>query len=210
MEQKEYLSADDIKIRLLDYLTQAQENKNAVFANEVLFSQNKRRADLVYLLNETLTAFEIKSDLDNTNKLRKQISDYINTFDKVFVITTKKNLNQVTSKIKFKNVGILLYDGDFREMQEAKTNKVKKRDLVCIIDKNTLLRELKLKNRNISIDKIRNIAVKKIQLSQLKKISYDKLYTRYVQLFELFEKDRMKNTTIDDLLNLTGSIGNLR
>ncbi|MCA6072379.1 MAG: hypothetical protein LE178_02385 [Endomicrobium sp.] len=45
MKQKEYLSADDIKIRLLDYLT--QENKNAVFANEVLFSQNKRRADLV-------------------------------------------------------------------------------------------------------------------------------------------------------------------
>ncbi|MCA6070641.1 MAG: sce7726 family protein [Endomicrobium sp.] len=88
MEQKEYLSADDIKIRLLDYLT--QKNKNAVFANEVLFSQNKRRADLVRLLNKTLTAFEIKGDLDNTSKLRKQISDYINTFDKVFVITTKK------------------------------------------------------------------------------------------------------------------------
>ncbi|MCA6070642.1 MAG: hypothetical protein LE180_06020 [Endomicrobium sp.] len=83
--------------------------------------------------------------------------------------------------------------------------------MVCIIDRSTLLRELKLKNRNVSIDKIRNIAAKKIQLSQLKRISYDRLYTRYAQLFELFEKDRMKNkTTLDDLLNLTGSVGSLR
>jgi 16S rRNA C967 or C1407 C5-methylase (RsmB/RsmF family) len=124
MEQKEYLSADDIKIRLLDYLT--QKNKNAVFANEVLFSQNKRRADLVRLLNKTLTAFEIKGDLDNTSKLRKQISDAI--FAKY-----ESQLCKLIEKTNTKNAYDIQVES-FKIIKENLLNMLDEKELIAIKD----------------------------------------------------------------------------
>jgi hypothetical protein len=209
MDKHIFFNSDSIKIKLLDWLI--KKNKTAIFANELLFSKNRRRADLVGLSKKILTAFEIKSNSDNTSKLDNQIEDYIRTFDKVFIITTKKNLNQILIKTKKTNIGIILYDTNFKIIKRATKNIPRKQDLLCLLDKNTLLKELKLKKSNLSTDKIRKIAMKNLTLQDIKKLSYNKIYLRYAPLFKLFIRDRSNNaTTFDDLLNLTGIIERLR
>ena len=201
--------SDSIKIKLLDWLI--KKNKTAIFANELLFSSNKRRADLVCISKKILTAFEIKSNSDNTSKLDKQIEDYIKTFDKVFIITTKKHLNQILLKINKTNVGIILYDTNFKIIKKATKNITRKQDLLYLLDKNILLKELQRKKSDLSTDKIRDMAMKKLTLRNIKQLSYKKIYLRYASLFKLFMRDRSNNTTtFDDLLNLTGFIDRLR
>lgn len=209
-------NADYIKIKLLDRFIKKYK-KNVVFANELLFSKNKRRADLVCLTKKLLTAFEIKSGLDNTSRLKEQIDDYVKTFDKVFIVTVEKNLNQIYMKVKNNNAGIILYNynKNFKVVRKAERNIPNKQDLLYLLDRNTLLKELRLKGtgRNESIDVIRNMAMAKreLKLQSVKKISRTKLYLRYNLLFQLFIKDKSDNfTTYDDLLNLTGSVGRLR
>ncbi|MDR2251445.1 MAG: sce7726 family protein [Endomicrobium sp.] len=211
MEQKKLLSADYIKTQLLDWLI--KQKKTAIFANEVLFSKYKRRADLICLLRNSLIAYEIKGYLDNTSKLKNQISDYIKTFDKVFVITTKNHLENISTKLQNKNIGIILYGNNnnkFKIIKNAKQNMVRKEDLLYLMDKNTLIKELGLKEKNISMDRIRNIAIKILSLHHIKKLSYAKLYMRYSSLFQLFMRDRSNTTSFDDLLNLTGFVDRLR
>ena len=47
----------------------------------------KSRADLV-MVNGTTTAYEIKSDLDSTERLETQLADYLKMFDKVYVVAS--------------------------------------------------------------------------------------------------------------------------
>lgn len=208
MEQKTLLSADYIKIKLLDWLI--KQKKTAIFANEVLFSRYKRRADLVCLFRNSLTAYEIKGSLDNMSKLRNQMSDYIKTFDKVFVVTTKNHLKYIYTKLN-NNTGIILYDNNFKIIRNPKQNAIRKQDLLYLIDKNTLLKELNLKKDSMSSDKVRKIAIRNLKLQRIKELSYSRLYLRYNSLFQLFMRDRNNNTTsFDDLLNLTGFVDRLR
>ena len=208
IEKNDLLTSDELKIRLLDWLM--SKKKKTIFANEVLFSQKRRRADLVCFNKNTMTAFEIKGDLDNTSKLQKQTEDYVNTFDKVFIVTTKKNMNLILKKIKKKNVGIIFYDGKFKIIREADLNVVRKLELLYLLDRGTLLKEMKKKKNTISTDDIRKQAYNTISLKRIKEMSYEKMFIRYQPLFKLFLKDRYKKTQIDDLLNLTGAISLLR
>lgn len=207
-KKDELLTSDDVKVRLLDWLM--TRKKTAIFANELLFSQKKRRADLVCFHKNIMTAFEIKGDLDNTSKLQKQIEDYVNTFELVFIVTTIKNMNMILKKVKKKNIGIILYDEGFKVIRKASPNSVKKTELLCLLDKSTLLKEMKKKNIMMSTYDIRKQAYDNISLSRIKRLSYKKMYLRYQPLFRLFLKDRHKKTQIDDLLNLTGVISLLR
>lgn len=88
------------------------------FINQVLFKSRKHvvifelpignsRADLCKI-NGSSTAYEIKTDLDNLIRLNKQLNDYLDIFEKVFVICSVNKLLEIESQI-IPNCGIYTY-----------------------------------------------------------------------------------------------------
>lgn len=70
-------------------------------------NSGKSRVDLCKI-NGISIAFEIKTDLDNFNRLQKQIHDYMLLFEKVYVICSVKNVNYISDFIP-NNCGIFSY-----------------------------------------------------------------------------------------------------
>lgn len=75
------------------------------FINKVLLKNNNHttifelnsgssRVDLCKI-NGISIAFEIKTDLDNFNRLDKQLNDYLKIFEKVYVICSTKNVENI-------------------------------------------------------------------------------------------------------------------
>ena len=80
-----------IKTLLIDKII--KDNKNIddyIICSEVPFLSGKRWADLVVLTKDSLIAYEIKSELDSLTRLSEQIKDYSKTFDKVYLVLSKK------------------------------------------------------------------------------------------------------------------------
>lgn len=71
------------------------------------FPVGTSRADLCKINGESI-AYEIKTDLDNFARLQKQINDYYKIFEKVFVICSESNLENIINIIPEK-CGIFSY-----------------------------------------------------------------------------------------------------
>lgn len=74
------------------------------------FNVGLSKADLA-VFNGTSTVYEIKSDLDNTAKLNRQLASYLEVFDKVFLVTHQALAIKVREHID-RRVGILLLDSN--------------------------------------------------------------------------------------------------
>lgn len=73
------------------------------------FRVQSSKADVV-ILNGTSTVYEIKSERDNLDKLKRQIGDYRKAFACVNVITGENHLSDVIKNID-EDVGVLLLSG---------------------------------------------------------------------------------------------------
>ncbi|MGN6494601.1 MAG: sce7726 family protein [Agriterribacter sp.] len=80
------------------------------------------KADVV-LLNGTSVVYEIKSDLDNLERLSAQTSTYKKIFDKVFVISNWGNISRIKDIVD-EGVGIASLNTDFsiKTFREAASN----------------------------------------------------------------------------------------
>lgn len=113
---------------------------NEIFVNEILKKHdkshsiltemyvNRSQADLV-VINGTTTVYEIKTELDSLTRLEKQLEDYIQVFDKVFVITYKDMLDRLIHLLdkneKYLKVGIFVLneDGKLNLIREGGSHK---------------------------------------------------------------------------------------
>lgn len=88
------------------------------FINKVLLKGKKHvtifelpigtsRADLCKI-NGVSVAYEIKTDLDNFSRLQKQLADYLDIFDEVYVICSNTNYNEISSMVP-EQCGIFTY-----------------------------------------------------------------------------------------------------
>lgn len=68
-------------------------------------SVNKSKADFV-LINGKAVVYEIKTELDNLDRLENQIQDYYKAFTNVCVVTSELNYESVRKKLSGTNVGI--------------------------------------------------------------------------------------------------------
>ena len=86
----------------------------------------KSKADFV-LINGKAVVYEIKTELDNLDRLESQINDYFKAFDHVAVVTYKENTAAIQKKIESigKPVGIyvLQKQGTIKEVQEPEEYK---------------------------------------------------------------------------------------
>lgn len=65
------------------------------------------KADFI-LINGKATVYEIKTALDNFDRLNGQISDYYKAFSRVVVVTAEKNFDEVQLKLQNSPAGICL------------------------------------------------------------------------------------------------------
>ena len=81
----------------------------------------KSKADFV-LINGKAVVYEIKTELDNLDRLENQINDYFKAFDHVAVVTYKENVTAIQKKIENigKPVGIYVVQrrGTIKTIQE--------------------------------------------------------------------------------------------
>ncbi|MBL7149227.1 MAG: sce7726 family protein [Candidatus Cloacimonetes bacterium] len=107
----------------------------SVLINELRIGKSK--ADLV-ILNGSSTAYEIKSDVDNLDKLDKQLQDYLRVFDFTYVVIAEENATKLVSILPAK-VGLisLTPKNTFKTIIKATSNK-------DYVDPDTIFRSLRI------------------------------------------------------------------
>ena len=183
-----------------------QKSQDAI-GNEVLFSCNWRRADLLVLSDE-FHAIEIKSDADSLSRLAEQLADYHRVFDKVSVVTTSRQLCGV-QRSTAKKTGIIVLDADQpRVARQAHTaRRLDKLELSRFLDMATLRRLLGRGTRGISTDELRHRVADRLSIREIRRVAYDALRERYRKLFDLFLNDvGERQFGEDELRGLCGSV----
>ncbi len=207
-------NAEYIKTKAIQWLLEGNLSFDAsqdAIGAEVLFSSNKRMADLLVLSNE-LHALEIKGDFDKLGRLQGQLEDYHRTFDKVSVVTTLKHLFEIRNIIR-PATGLILFDNDaFKVLRIARLQKrLDKSCLLMFLRKNELTNLFRIKNsESLSITEIRSRVAENLTITEIRNAAYSALRKRYRELFRLFLHDTSKHILVDDLRSLSGRIEELR
>lgn len=81
-------------------------------------------ADFV-LLNGTARVFEIKTDLDGLEKLEKQLNDYKQFADLVYIVTSSKYIDRILNDYRNSTIGVIEFTkrNTFKEHKAAEDNK---------------------------------------------------------------------------------------
>lgn len=74
--------------------------------NEVVINNSK--ADVIMINKDTPTVFEIKTELDNFDKLSHQVDDYYKVASKIYVVTSESTYYPLYRLLKDTNVGIFI------------------------------------------------------------------------------------------------------
>lgn len=201
---KRKFGANYIKTVIIDYLIENYDVE--LLACEVPYLYGYRRADLLSIINNETVAFEIKSELDSLNKLEGQLNDYIDVFNKVYVVLANKFKNKFEISKLPQTVGVIFIDNNLHIniYRNAKTRKIlNKEKLIYLFNKNEM-------NTYNNIDK--NLSLNKTRLKFLKNntihtiIEYSKITLRnkYAKQYKKFILEKGNYTIEDDLLLLTG------
>lgn len=87
---KYYHNEITIKSNFINNVLLKTKNHITIFE----LNAGKSRLDLCKV-NGSSIAYEIKTDLDNLNRLNKQLSDYLKLFEKVYIICSKKRCKTI-------------------------------------------------------------------------------------------------------------------
>lgn len=102
--KKEYRNEYFYKNTLFNKLLLGKHSlKTTTALNELQISQSK--ADFI-LINGKAVVYEIKTELDNFDRLDSQISDYYKAFNHVCVVTCESNYKKISKILSDTNVGI--------------------------------------------------------------------------------------------------------
>jgi hypothetical protein len=199
--------AETIKLRLIKWLLDGKMSFDSsvdAIGNEVLFSQARRRSDLL-IISKKFHALEIKGDVDNLTKLTKQLKDYQKTFDKVSVVTTPKHYTKLLCIVP-QNVGIILVENDriCIKRKPIVNKKLDKLSLLTFLDRPCLIKLLSDKNDAKYTEELRLLASKQISIKTIREVAYQRLKEKYLPLFQRFLKEfKGYPIQIDDIRSLS-------
>ena len=106
---------------LIEYLLKKYSLSTTTVVNE--FKIGNSIADFV-LLNGNARIFEIKTDLDGLEKLNKQLTDYKQFADQVYIVTSSKFIDKLIVEYSNSTVGIVEFTArnTFKEHKKAESN----------------------------------------------------------------------------------------
>ena len=204
------IKAEKIKVRIIEWLLDGHLGFDITrdsIGLEVLFSRNKRRADMLIVSNE-FHALEIKGDLDDLSKLPDQLNDYSNTFDKTSMVITRKHLKNIRQLLP-RYTGIILFEkNSLRTIRKAALRKrLDKGSLLMFMGKVQLGKLLNIKYvAKYSTDELRFMASEKLSLHLIRCEAYGFLQRKHKKRFDLFLRDKGSSVLIDDLSSLYGDV----
>lgn len=159
------------------------------------------RLDLCKINNSSI-AYEIKTDLDNLKRLKKQINDYLKIFEKVFIICSKSKINNIAEKIP-NECGIYSYrttkTGKYifkLEKNAKKSENINPLIQLNLLTKKQLLNILNLNTNNTKSDLIKQI-IKKYKTKQINKIFKEQIKTKYKTQWAFIKKNHDNLLEID-------------
>lgn len=191
----------EIKRYLVDYII--KNDTSVVVGAEVPFQYGTRRADVVSILDEIATAYEIKGAGDSTERLDYQIKSYKQYFDYCFVVCEKSNLSQIRKSVG-REIGILLVD-DNGITEVRKSNQFKRHDketLASTLPTNKL-RVISQNKELRSKHQLCEYLAKTKTLGQLRHYSRTSLNDRYAYISKIFRSELGSTISSDDILTIT-------
>jgi hypothetical protein len=116
--KSEYLYKNVLLNRLL---LQKYSLNTTTILNE--FRVGSSLADFI-LLNGEARVYEIKTDLDDLSKLEKQLNDYRQFANKIYVVTSSKHVNSLIKQYENTDIGIIEFSSQntLRQVKEAEVN----------------------------------------------------------------------------------------
>lgn len=188
----------DFKIPLTNYFMQ---DSSIALNFEFPFDFNRRRCDLLVASPCEIIGVEIKSDLDNLDKLEEQLESYYKCFNKVYVACGQKHYNTI-SKLKG-DFGIIYITRDNLEVKRKA--KVRKRlsifTILDMCDKALLEKWTGIKSTNKS-DLIFLIEMK-LSKSQIYTAHRNAIYEKVSRIFSAFISERGAVITHEDITLLS-------
>lgn len=205
----------DIKVALTEKLLSELE-PNGIIASEAPFFFGKRRADILEI-SKTIHAYEIKGKFDRLDKLPDQISDYMQSFDFVSVVVSKKHILKVNGLLP-RRVGVLLYeDGAFFHRRKAQAIKRKNKSaLASVLNRKETVFALKAHDvlpseyRVFGVDELREYVSNNIKEEILIQHFIKHYRDRYEPGFKLFMADKGSKVHADDLRTLACQVSVLK
>ncbi|WP_276536091.1 sce7726 family protein [Burkholderia multivorans] len=117
------LNEGRIRKLLSKHLRDAGLAKGAALISELCIADFGRRADLV-LANGKLSAFEIKSDIDDLSRLDGQIETFVKYFESVTIVCAPRHTAKVLTRVP-STVGVWeVTNAALVEVQDAGTNEI--------------------------------------------------------------------------------------
>jgi hypothetical protein len=155
-------------------------------------------ADFV-LLNGESRIYEIKTDLDSLDKLKKQVSDYIQFANKVYIVTSPKHTEKLLLDYAETSIGIIEFTSSncLKELKIASDNS-KAFNFITLFKTLRKQEYLEILNSHFGyIPQVPNTILfkecfelaKKIDLHVFQKLVYSKLKERKIQCPDLLKSD---------------------
>ncbi|MFP5976630.1 sce7726 family protein [Enterobacter mori] len=182
MKENEKIKEFAIKKMLLTHLLKCEDDSNSYAITEFSIANFTRRVDIFFVKDDTLHAFEIKSEFDSLNRLEGQISEYLNHFDKVTIVAASKFIPNILLKTP-SNVGIWeIKDTTFKIIRQGRISRVK--DKLTFIRMMTLVELINLsKKQHLNITSRKRIdiefLVSKLPIYLLRGAAIENIKNRY-------------------------------
>jgi hypothetical protein len=205
------LDEASIKIAVIDRLYDSGQLNDAILINEMVVANWSRRTDLT-VVNGKLHAFEIKSDLDNLQRLNGQVTTYISRFDKVTVVTTPRFINAIKQiipdEVELWEISEVNSETYIRVIKKGRTKLVTNKRILCgFLLKNELVTFLRKNDITSSLDMSRDTLIELIEsllpVKKLKIFVLNALKLRYKNTFDFFNQSRQNKTQVEDLMTLS-------
>lgn len=188
----------EFKIKITEFFSSTSDN---IINFEFPFDYNKRRCDVLILKNNTTTAIEIKSNIDNLTNLKEQLFSYYQAFNTVYVACGKKHISEIKS-IKGRFGIIYIDNNEIKIIRKPRHRKIlNSRMILDMLDKNLLANETKIKisNKQLLIEKILTTYTS----SEIQNIYYAVLRKKTLPIYDIFLKEKGGVITREDIFLLT-------
>ena len=156
-------------------------------------------ADFV-LLNGSARIFEIKTDLDGLDKLQKQLTDYRQFADLVYIVTSSKHIDKLLHDYSNSTIGVIEFTqrNTFKEHKKAENNN-------CFFNHLTIFKTLRKAEYldivnsyfgyipdvpNTKIFRACLELISSIEVMEFQKLAFTKLKKRKIKCPDLLESDK--------------------
>lgn len=196
---------NELKIKMLLVKSIMDNYDDYIVGSEFSFQFGERRADLVLLCDNKLTAFEIKSARDNVSRLEYQIESYKKFFDYCFIVCETSNLREIRESTP-KEIGIIVINNNGELKKIRKSSEFKRHDKKILSSTISTSKLRKLLNANGSLKSKNDLCyevAKKTPLNVIRELSREAFFNRYAVGSKLLRQEVSSTITPDDIFTIT-------